>query len=314
MALSLAQGSQIVLRKAEDVSLSDKLPWAIIGLGIVLRFIFFAAERALFIDEAGVALNIAGRSFAGLSEPLDFAQGAPYGWLLIQKAAVETLGNSERALRLLPQLAGIASLFLFYSVAKQMLSRHAASLALALFAITWPLVNYSSLVKQYSTDVAIGLLLLVAWLHVYRKGLTAPWLLAYAVLGAAVVWLSHPSVFVLGGIGTVAAYQCVRERQWATLAKLLPVYGAWLVSFGSAFFLTSGRSMSASGGGLVRHFQSDFMPLPPTSISDIQWFTNIFFQVFDDPVGISLSSLGVFGIRTLKGHIDLVKMRITRGD
>ena len=54
--------------------------------------------------------------------------------------------------------AGIISLFLLYDLAKQCISPKAIAIALAFFACLEPLVYYSSEVKQYSSDVAIALL------------------------------------------------------------------------------------------------------------------------------------------------------------
>src|SRR6185503_5885584 len=70
--------------------------------------------------------------------------------------------NHELTLRLLPLLAGCASLPLFALLLRQGLGKTGTFTALALFAASAPLVYYASEVKQYSSDVFIALLLL--WL------------------------------------------------------------------------------------------------------------------------------------------------------
>jgi len=61
--------------------------------------------------------NLINRSFAGLWQPLDWQQGAPVGFLMLQKSAITLLGTSEFAMRLIPLLAGISSLVLFFFLA-----------------------------------------------------------------------------------------------------------------------------------------------------------------------------------------------------
>src|SRR5262245_65033312 len=100
---------------AEIWSLSWRaLPWLIIGLGIFLRLAQYAFNRSLWYDEANLAANIIDRSMAGLLRPLDYDQGAPIGFLLLEKLAVQALGPSEYALRLIPFFFGSIALILFY--------------------------------------------------------------------------------------------------------------------------------------------------------------------------------------------------------
>ena len=75
-------------------------------------------NRSLWADEAVLALNIVNRSYWELLQPLDYEQGAPVGFLLVEKLAIGVFGNNEYALRLFPLLSGIISLFLFYILAK----------------------------------------------------------------------------------------------------------------------------------------------------------------------------------------------------
>jgi len=130
----------------------------IICFGIVLRLRQYLFNRSLWLDEALLTLNIISRSFLELLQPLDYRQGAPIGFLFLEKLAVQLFGNSEYVLRLFPFLCGIISLFLFYKVATHYINIKAVLIALGLFAISGWLVYYSSEVKQYSSDVAIVLL------------------------------------------------------------------------------------------------------------------------------------------------------------
>jgi hypothetical protein len=70
---------------------SEKLPWVIIGFGAVLRVLQYLYNRSLWNDEAGLALNIVGRSFAGLLQPLSYGQAAPFGFLVVEGAMLRLL-------------------------------------------------------------------------------------------------------------------------------------------------------------------------------------------------------------------------------
>ena len=79
-------------------------------LGLTFRIAHYCSNRSLWFDEAQLALHIVNRSFSGLTQPLDNMQGAPIGFLMIEKAFVSSLGNADYVLRLFPLLSGCVSL------------------------------------------------------------------------------------------------------------------------------------------------------------------------------------------------------------
>ena len=134
---------------------------SVVALGIVLRVVRFAANRSLWGDEGALALNVLIKPLSQLLHPLDFLQGAPSGYLIMQKGVTTLLGVDEYSLRLVALLSGIASLVLLALVARRLLEAPAAGLAVFLFAVSEPLVYYSSEVKQYSTDTVVATALLL---------------------------------------------------------------------------------------------------------------------------------------------------------
>ena len=147
------------------------LPYLIIAFGIAMRLIQYLANRSLWADEAVLALNIVNRSYLELLQPLDYDQGAPIGFLMVEKLAVQILGNNEYALRLFPFVCGIGSLFLFYELGKKLIPKSAVIISLALFASLQYLVYYSAELKQYSSDVAIALFLYLLLLPLLQQKL-----------------------------------------------------------------------------------------------------------------------------------------------
>ncbi len=284
---SFAQIRDQLLQRASILYTSNRLPWVIIGLGVVLRLAQYLFNRSLWLDESLLTLNVIDRSFSELLQPLDYYQGAPVGFLILERLAVQAFGNSEYALRLCPLLFGIISLFLFYGLAKRCIKPEAVPIALVLFAISDPLIYYSSEAKQYSSDVAIALLLFLVTIYILAQKMTAPRIALFGVLGATAIWFSHPSVFILVGVGASLTLFYLGRRGWAKISGLSVSYSLWASSLVACYF-TSLRNLS-NNKVLLDYWAGAFMPFPPL---DFSWFVNTFFGIFVNPVGLSLSGIG----------------------
>ncbi len=258
-------------------------------LGLALRLRQYLTGRSLWLDEAMLALNIVGRSFAGLLQPLDYDQGGPLGFLLAEKLVITLLGNNEFSLRLVPFLAGCAALLLFALLLRQMTGNTGSFMSLALFAAGAPLVYYASEVKQYSSDVFVAVLLL--WLageiiiHEEHKDSKTPGktkTILLAIAGALALWCSHPALFVLAGIGTTLLLHYALLRDVPRLKQMLAVILAWGVSFTILYFVSL-RGLAANQY-LLGYWAEAFMPMPPWTHLD--WFPNTLKGVLDDPTGL----------------------------
>ena len=67
-----------------------------LALGVLLRLRAYFHNRALWLDEVYLALNLVPRSYAELLQPLDHDQGAPLGFLLATGATSAQTGTFER--------------------------------------------------------------------------------------------------------------------------------------------------------------------------------------------------------------------------
>ena len=258
---------------------SKRLPWLIIGFGIILRLVQYLFNRSLWLDESALALNIIDRSFLELLQPLNYNQGAPIGFLMLEKIAVQIFNSSEYALRLFPFLSGTASMLLFYGVAKRFIKSEAVPIAVGLFALSGPLIYYSSEVKQYSSDVCIALIILYFVTRgIYSKRLTASHIIVFGVVGAIVIWFSHSSVFILAGVGMSLVLFSFVRKEWTRIGRLLIAYSFWALSL-TLCYLVSLRDLSANKD-LLNYWSGAFMPFPPLSLGDIKWFINTFFSIF----------------------------------
>ncbi len=236
--------------------------WVLLALGLILRLRQYLANRSLWLDEAMLALNIIHKDIWGLFGKLDYEQGAPLGFLLLEKLAATLLGDGERALRLLPLLAGCASLVLFYLLARQILRPPGLLIALALFALSPTLIYYSSEVKQYALDVFVTVLLFYLFT---RHSSSVPRNSSFIIHHSAFLlapWFSHPAIFLLAAIGLTLLIQNRR-----TPLPTLALGAGWLVSFG-ILYLVNLRELSENDF-LRTYWQEYFRTNPLTALSGL---------------------------------------------
>jgi len=258
--------------------------WLLLLIGAVLRLRAYSNGRSLWFDESLLALNILHRSTAGIFRPLDYHQGAPLGFLFLLKLATKIGGGGEFALRAIPLLAALLSLFVFWRVADLYLSPRAVPLAVALFALGPNLIHFSSEAKQYSSDVAVTLVLLWA----ATKFVSPPWtissLLRFSLLGATAIWFSHPASFILAAIATTLFTIAVLEHDRKRLRGVILLTAAWAASFLLCYFVSL-RSLVADQT-LLNYWRDSFPPHPLASLRGLNWLTNAALKLFDEPAGL----------------------------
>lgn len=266
--------------------------WIVIAVGIMLRVAQFLYNRSLTEGEAALALNIIERSYIDLLKPLDYFQAAPAGFLIVQRYCVNVLGTTEYALRLFPLIAGIIALFFFYHCAKKILTKEAIPVALILFAVGDHLVYFSSEVKQYSSDVLFVLLILTVCIATW-KNKQILYYLAYGLVGAVVLWFSHPALFLFISGGIVLLVRSIRHKKWSAFVLLCCGGVAAAISFGASY-LVSLAPLSKTAV-LMDTWHKSFAPFPPTSLRDVYWYGYVLVRMFAFPVGLSQYEL-ILGI------------------
>jgi hypothetical protein len=284
--------SEVETRTAAEAAQSDsysqrKWPlwaWAMIALGSALRLRQFLTNRSLWFDEAALALNVIHRPFHGLWKPLDYHQGAPIGFLLVEKLVSQLVGTGELALRLVPLLAGIAALFIFLPVARSYVSGKALPLALFLFALCSSVVYYSSEAKQYSSDALVSLLLLWVAARMVESPLTARQLFGFSAAGALAIWFSHPASVVLAGAGIAILLAAVAARDWRRVQQLAPILVAWAASF-FLCYVVSLRSLGHDGI-LLNYWAQAFPPRSQSLLATLSWLSDKFIAAFGDPASV----------------------------
>jgi hypothetical protein len=237
-----------------------------VGLGVLIRFVRYLSDRPLWGDEAMVAVNLLGRGFGGLMEPLTFFQVAPIGFLWVGRLLVVVLGPSEWALRLAPAVCGIVAVPVFACLARRAVRPVAALLAVAVFAVSYAPIRHAVEVKPYAFDLLAALVLMlpaIAWLKQPERN--GP--LWFLVLLAPVAMLcSHPATFVAGGIGVALGpilWARARERPDQGLRRIWGVYlGVVGLAFLGVYAISTGdQSDAVSSTYREGYWASAFPPI-----------------------------------------------------
>ena len=271
--------------------------WFIILTGIVLRLVRYLYNPSLWSDESVMAEDIIMRSFPDLFQPSpDWSSKHPVGFLMLVKLAVVTFGNSEYALRIVPLLAGIASLLLFCKVAQNHIRSEVIPIALGLFAIMDPLVFQSSNIKPYSGDISIALIILLGVHYLQSTNLRTWHIIFFGFVGAAMIWFSNTSVFVFSGTGLSLTMLYLKRKEWDRLWKTIFTFSIIAASFIVYYFTYVQNLIESTGFSVdqIVQFEKAFIPFPPRTLSDIRLIIESFFDIFKFPLGFTLYGLAAF--------------------
>jgi hypothetical protein len=243
---------------------------ALLVVGGGLRLRQYLAHRALWRDELLVVSSIVHRSYSGLLKPLDYSQGAPVGWLWIEKAAVDLFGNHDQVLRLVPLLLSLGSLVLFSLLVRRWLSGLASVVACTLFAFAPNLINYATQVKQYGGDVFFVLVVVVMTTRVIDKP-SARRIVFWTLASVVAMWCSYAAIVALAGCSLVLVARLMfTTRSWKTILSVLAAGVAFVVSLSIEYF--ANVQTVSKNKVIADYFNSRGLPPRPFSISgDATW-------------------------------------------
>ena len=230
-------------------------------VGLIARAVRYYLCFPLWDDESFLCVNFISRSAADLLKPLDYHQVAPVLFLWIERTAVRVFGFSEYALRLVPFVSSIASLFLFRRAAERLVSGPALLFAVAIFAVSYPEIRYAAEAKPYGTDMFISLVMLSLVLEWHPRR-NPRYLYGLAVMMPFALGASYPAVFAAGGlslvVGAVLWHQRGTSQEWRG-------WVAWNVTLASSFafwFLLVGRVQSGAESEFMgEYWKQNFPPI-----------------------------------------------------
>jgi len=226
------------------------------------------------LDEGAIAHNVLTRDIWHLFGPIDFGQIAPPGFLLIVKAGTAAFGSSEYALRLLPLAAALASLVFFSRVCRRVLQPISAAVALLLFAVAMPLVFFGANLKQYSSDVAVTLLVIGVTLR-QTTALTRARAWRLAAFGLLALLVSQASLFALTAAGALLVVDGFGARRPDRWSRIL-VAAAWAAGVLAAVAYVGWVMTDVTRAYVARFWAGLFMPSEGT----IRWLGATLLQTF----------------------------------
>lgn len=263
----------LVWNRLKSITKPELMGWCIVILGLILRVRQYFANRSFSGDAASLAVNLVSRSFVGLTKPLDYHQAAPVGFLFIEKVFILLFGNNEYILRLFPLISGILAIYLVYRIVSGYFGV-AGMFALLMFALNSWQIFFSTELKQYSSDVMVGLLLVYLSIRCLKEIPQIRDFIWLGVAGVITIWISHIAVFILAGIGLALVLEKYAQKKPIPLTWLLCLGAAWLISFGVDYFLI--LQHTAGDRYFQTHWLKSFLPLPPWD--HLPWLVNVYYK------------------------------------
>ena len=216
-----------------DWSLRFRLAAWLIGLvGVGRAAWHYSQAHTFFIDEVKLLWNVADRDWSALLEPLQNNQVAAVGFLIVEKAIVSTLGVSEISSRLLALLSMALAVVLFVQISRRVLSPIPGIMAMVLFAWGGPLIYYASQSKQYTLDVLVSELILLATLSLIDNPAKRSHWMVLAILGCIATGFSIPAIIVLGGSTTTLIVVSWQRGQPSQVRAAVGIGFLWALCFG----------------------------------------------------------------------------------
>jgi hypothetical protein len=295
------------------------LRWLCLGLvalGAMWRIVRYGLRFPIWGDEAFVCVNFLDQDYAALMGPLKCAQVAPLLFLWGEQAAYQFLGGSELAVRLLPFLAGLASLALLWRLAWRTLPPLAAAFAVSLLATAyWP-VAMSGTVKPYASDLFMALALLVpAVEYLYQPGRWG-WLALLSVLCPLAIFSSYPAVFVAGAVSVAILPAVWRQSGWIGRSFYVlfnvGMVAAFLIHFGMVALNQLDRESGSVNAYLQEYWSDGYPPANPWEFAS--WLILIQTgRMSAYPVGDANGGSALTVLLILAGLVQLVRHPRGRG-
>jgi hypothetical protein len=244
--------------------------------GTALKVYQWYFSRPLWLDEQMVLLNVRDRAVPDLIGPLWMDQAAPLGWLVLQRGVVTMIGTSDRDVRALPVLFGIATLWVAWWMARHSMKPLAAAIFVALCGISQWMTFYALEAKPYSADAFCALTLLASGVWAAEGTKEQPVSLSRMFLwwGIASVaqWVSFAATLVTPACAVVLFGTAWRRAGWRAASAVAAQGLIWLVSFGAHYSLSIG---DASNDPYLRNYWAPGFPPNDAGVTGaVRWLMN----------------------------------------
>ena len=242
--------------------------------------------RSFWMDESSLWSNLAGKRVFDFSQHLSGDQLAPFGFLIAERALMSILGTSRYVARLIPLVCGLASVLLFARLARRILPPRPTLIALALFSFSDDLIYYSSELKPYSTDLALGLAISLTALDAVGKPASWRRCLALAFLAVIAPWCSFPSAFIVAAGGATLIVDGLRSGRVRDAMIWSAIGLGWLVSLFASY--RASAAMLSPYTTMYLFWDFAFLPVWPLPINRarLEAAAGILLEIFVTPLNL----------------------------
>lgn len=173
----------------------------ILFFGIISRTLAWLNGSPFFYDEASLILNIMQKPTAELFLPLYEGQCCPPLFLISSEIFYKIFGPNEIALRFLPWLFSISSIFLFGFLSLKIFKNRLCILASnALFATSEYIILYTMFFKHYMSDVFFSILIITLAILLKDKNFSKKEILVLSGISIVFMLCSYTATFVINAI------------------------------------------------------------------------------------------------------------------
>ncbi|MHB1421860.1 MAG: glycosyltransferase family 39 protein [Gemmataceae bacterium] len=249
-----------------------RLTFSLLAIGVLWRLVRYFLRFPIWDDEAFICLNFLELDYAGLTHELRNCQVAPLLFLWGELTSLRLFGASELSMRLIPFLAGLTSLLMFWRLARLTLPPLARTIAVGFLAVAiWP-VSMGAFTKPYALDLCMSLFLLLPAAHWLHHPHQQRWLILLSLVTPLALFSSYPVVFVAGAV-SLALMATAWRQDWN--ARLLwVVYNGVLLAAFLGHYLIAGQSQlhspdkgATTEQGMQDFWAEGFPPANPLSLA-----------------------------------------------
>lgn len=191
-------------------------------IGFLVRTIVLGYRHEFEDDECRLLIALSDKSFWQLFFSIGYAQSAPPFYLILLKFWAFLFKENEMACHILPYFFSLGSIFYFYKLSEKFfIKKFSLILANLLFSINCFIVHFSSIIKQYSSDVFICLVMAFYMHNIDLCKIDRKKYFLLICLFILLPFVSLPSVFFIGALFFVNFIKNYRNKSFYIKAVLM---------------------------------------------------------------------------------------------
>ena len=225
----------------------NQLPTAVVLMAsaAAIWFRVQGLNRSLWLDETWVANAVLERSIGRILVYPNWVPAPEPGFLLSSRLLTTVFGTSNLIFRAVPAAFSLIGLLVMFLLLRRLFSPAWTAVGFTLFALSPIAIEYANTFKQYSTELSMVLLLLMAAVRWNEQ----PTRFNFVVLLLTVVItpiFAYPIVFIIPAIFIMLLSRPTCELEIRHVMQAVSAVFTGFVTFAILYFLVIRRNMSGS--------------------------------------------------------------------